>query len=194
MEQAELLRKIATTFDQLGIAYAVVGSIASTLYGEPRLTNDIDVVIDLRPEGAESFCRSFPAPDYYLSESAVRAAIAVGGQFNIIHPMSGLKIDCFVAGDEAFGKAELRRAVTIARENGRYQLRVAAPEDVILKKLEYFRLGESEKHVRDICGILMQTQNIDRAYIASWVEKHALGEVWNAVLGRLGGSGRQEKS
>jgi len=186
MEQSDLLRKVAVTLDMLGVPYAVVGSTASTLYGDPRFTNDIDVVLDLQARGIESFCKEFPAPEYYLSRAAVESAVRRRFQFNIIHPSSGFKVDCILAGSDAFDQEQLQRAVQVPQKEGAYAVRFASAEDVIIKKMEYFRLGQSEKHLRDISGILKtQGEQIDHAYIQMWAERKGLTEIWNAILVRL---------
>jgi hypothetical protein len=186
VEHSELLEKLAVTLDGLGVGYAVVGSTASIIYGEPRFTNDIDVVVGLEPQHVDSFCHAFPSPEFYLSRTAVESAIRQRFQFNVIHPSSGLKIDCIVAKRDEFDQGQLSRAMPVVKEGGSYPIRVASPEDVIVKKMEYFRLGESEKHVRDICGILKaQGDRIDRDYIRRWAERMELVELWDAVLARL---------
>jgi len=183
--QAELLRKMATTLEKLGVPYAVVGSTASTAYGEARLTNDIDIVLDLQPGDVEAFCHEFPDPEFYLSRRAVESAVEGRFQFNIIHPASGLKVDCILAGNNTFDRNQLSRAVRVARKDG-YTVQFASPEDVILKKMEYHRLGQSEKHTRDICGILKeQGDRIDRDYIRQWAKTMELTEIWEAILVRI---------
>jgi hypothetical protein len=186
MEPSDLLRKVAEPLERLGVPYAVVGSMASTAYGELRFTNDVDVVMDLRTEHVEAFCSAFPAPEFYLSRSAVESAVLKRFQFKIIHPSSGLKADCIIAGSDPFNQNQLSRALRLPREGGAYVVRFASPEDVIIKKLEYFRLGESEKHVRDICGILKaQGDRIDRGYIRRWAQRMGLVDIWDAVLARI---------
>src|SRR5262245_41941674 len=111
MEQSDLLRKVAATLDKLRVPYAVVGSIASTIYGEPRLTNDIDVVLDLSPRNVDAFCAEFPSPEFYVSRAAVESAVQKRFQFNVIHPASGFKIDFFVSGAEIFDQLRRARAI-----------------------------------------------------------------------------------
>jgi predicted nucleotidyltransferase len=184
--QPELLRKMATTLEKLGVPYAVVGSTASTAYGEARLTNDIDIVLDLQLGDVDRFCNEFPDPEFYLSRRAVESAVQRRFQFNIIHPTSGLKVDCILAGNNEFDRNQLARAIRVARKDAGYTVQFASPEDVILKKMEYFRLGQSEKHTRDICGILKeQGDRIDRDYIRQWAEKMDLTEIWEAILVRI---------
>lgn len=189
MEQSELLRKIAATFDAMGARYVIVGSMASIAYGEPRFTNDIDVVVDLRSSQVNALCAAFPSPDYYLSRPAVESAIAKKFQFNILHPSSGMKVDCIIPSTGEHSQLELGRGRAITRADGNYTVVFASPEDVIIKKMEYYREGGSEKHLRDITGVLkMQEDKIDRDYILSWAEKLQLMPIWEKVEERLEGS------
>jgi hypothetical protein len=186
VEQADLLTKVAETLTKLRVPYAVVGSIASSMYGEPRNTNDIDIVLDLQPDHVLPFCEEFPSPEFYLSRTAVESAVTKRFQFNIIHPGSGFKIDCILAGSDAFDANQLSRAINLSLEKDSSAIRFATAEDVILKKMEYFRLGQSEKHARDILGILReQGDRIDREYIRQWAETMGLSEIWEAILVRL---------
>jgi hypothetical protein len=186
VEQSDLLRKVADTLGRLHVDYAVVGSIASSMYGEPRNTNDIDIVLDLQPDDIAPFCEEFPAPEFYLNKAAVASAVSKRFQFNIIHPTSGFKVDCILTGTNAFDTNQLRRAINLSLEEGSSAIRFATAEDVILKKMEYYRLGQSEKHTRDICGILKaQGDRIDRIYIRQWAQKMGLTEIWEAILVRI---------
>jgi hypothetical protein len=184
MEPSELLRHAVAALERLGVPYLVTGSVATIYYGEPRFTNDIDVVAQLGPHQVPLFCQAFPAPDYYVSEEAAREAIASGGQFNIIHPASGLKIDVMVPAPTPFNRSRFARVVR-ARPAPDLEANFASPEDVIIKKLEYYHAGGSDKHLRDIAGMLkVSGERIDRNYIATWCARLALGEVWASVLAR----------
>src|SRR5437879_3390762 len=97
MDASELLRYLAAVLERLGIPYFVTGSLATIAYGEPRFTNDIDVVVDLRRDQVEAFCAAFPAPEYYCSREAVLHAVEHRFQFNVLHPGSGLKIDVIIS-------------------------------------------------------------------------------------------------
>src|SRR4051812_29449839 len=90
MEQSELLRHVCEILEELGLPYLVTGSQATIAFGEPRFTNDIDIVVALTPERLESFVKRFPADEFYLSRTAAIDAIARRSMFNIIHPTSGL--------------------------------------------------------------------------------------------------------
>jgi hypothetical protein len=185
MEPSELLRRFVEVLDRLGIRYLVAGSMATTIYGEPRFTNAIDVVVDLRSEQVDSFCLSFPSTDFYCYRESVVDAIRQRSQFNIIHFESGIKIDVFIPDESEFSRTQLGRGVQ-ARLGSGFEVRFAAPEDVILKKLEYFKEGGSERHIRDIAEVLkVQAERIDRESIADWATWLGLGDTWRDVLRRV---------
>jgi hypothetical protein len=156
-------------------------------YGEARLTTDIDIVIGLTPQTLRAFRDAFAAPDFYVSEDGARHAVLKGGMFNIIHPESCQKIDVIVPNSE-YDRGQLTRAVRGPAFVGRDAWFVC-PEDQIIKKMEYYREGGSEKHLRDITGVLrVSGSRVDRAYVRQWAEKLGLIEIWEAVLARVGGA------
>ena len=183
----ELMQRFADFCELHGIAYRVVGSMASMAFGEPRLTIDIDMVADLKPEHVVRLCSAFAAPEYYVSAEAVRAAILKRFQFNIIHPASGLKVDVFIPKDTEFARVEAQRIQRI-RSEGEYDAWFGSPEDVLLNKLIYFQQGGgvSEKHLRDIAGMMkLQREKLDRAYVTEWATKLGVAQEWAAVQKRV---------
>jgi hypothetical protein len=185
VEQTDLLRLLIDVLEDLEIRYVVVGSIASSAYGEPRYTMDIDVVVILQEQDVDAFCKCFPTPDFYLDRDAVRQAVATAGQFNIIHPASGYKIDVIMAPDNAWGASQIRRRQRFRIVHDR-DGNLASPEDVIIGKMLYYKEGESEKHMRDMTGILRAgTETLDRSYIEKWAREFGLSEIWQAVLSRV---------
>ena len=186
MEQVDLLRRLITLLEEMGITYMVVGSFASGAYGEPRLTQDIDVVVVLRSEQVGPLCAAFPAEEYYVSLDAAREAVRQGTQFKVIHPDSGTKIDFIMARKDAWGQAQLvrRQRLRILPDSEGF---VARPEDVIIGKLQYYQRGGSEKHLRDITGMMtVSREEIDETYVARWAEGMGLMKIWEAILRRLG--------
>ena len=181
----ELLEKVVKAFDRLRITYLVTGSVASMAYGEPRFTNDIDIVAGIGEEHIDGLVEAFPAEDYYISADMIRQAVRQPGQFNIIHPASGLKIDVIIRRDTPFDRSRFGRRRRISPAES-YEADFAAPEDVIIKKMEYYREGGSEKHLRDITGILKTADaGVDLEYISRWSDRLGLTEVWDAVKKRL---------
>jgi len=187
VEQTELLRRVVDVLEEQEITYLLVGSFASGVYGEPRLTHDIDVVVELRPDQVARLCAAFPAPEFYVSETAPGEAVAKGSQFNVIHPTSGNKIDFMIARQDAWGRSQISRRRREQILPGRLGY-TAAPEDVILGKLWYYKEGESEKHLRDIAAMLkVSGEEIDTAYIAEWAQQLGLTAAWQIVLDRVRG-------
>jgi hypothetical protein len=179
---SELLVRVAEVLERLHVPYLVTGSIATIYYGEARFTNDIDVVADLGLRQVEAFVSAFPAPEFYLDDATVRTAIAQRGQFNIIHPESGLKVDVMIPTRDAFNASRFSRGRRVEPTPGRSAI-FAAPEDVIIRKLEYFAAGGSDKHLRDIAGVLkILGERVDRIYIDDWAERLGVAEIWREVL------------
>ena len=137
----ELLQKVITAFEALDIRYIVTGSVASMAYGEPRLTNDIDIVADIKIEQIAFLERYFPHDEFYFDRDMAINTINHKSQFNIIHPASGLKVDIIVYKDTEFDRARFARSKRIQPAE-EYQANFAAPEDVIIKKMEYYKEGD----------------------------------------------------
>jgi hypothetical protein len=154
-------------------------------YGEPRFTNDVDLLADLPASKVPELCTAFPPPAFYLAESAARDAIARRGQFNILHLPSGLQADVIIPPGDDFGKQEMTRGKRLTSE-GEFSVWFSSAEDVILNKLRYFQLGGSEKHLRDIASICkVQGEKIDRAYIEHWSEKLSVLAEWQLICHRM---------
>ncbi len=182
MEQPELLRFTVETLERLQIPYLVVGSFASSIWGEPRFTNDIDILIELGLGQIATLCRAFPFPEFYVSEQAAAEAVRDQRQFNVLHPSSGNKIDFMIPRSDDWSQMQLKRGRT-GHVDGELFLQVSSPEDVIISKMRYFQEGGSSKHLRDIAGVLhVQRELVDRKYIARWVESMQLQDVWQRVL------------
>ena len=172
-------------FDKLRISYFVTGSVASMAYGEPRLTNDIDIVAEIGKKHIPKLLEAFPEEEFYISKEMIEEAISREGQFNIIHPSSGLKIDIIIKKGTPFDKSRFERIRRIKPAES-YQANFSSPEDVIIKKMEFYKEGASEKHLRDITGILkISGDEIDKKYISYWANLLGLTEIWEAILKRL---------
>jgi hypothetical protein len=178
----ELLEKVVNALEEISIPYLVTGSVASMMYGEPRFTNDIDIVVRMSKGHIPRILKAFPSPEYYVAEYAVEQAVAEKDMFNIIHPESGLKLDFIVSKETEYSHIRFERARTIHPAKG-WTATFASPEDVIIKKMEFYHLGGSDKHLRDIAGILrVSGQEIDHAYVERWALKLGLTAIWEAVL------------
>jgi len=162
--------EVIQIFETNNLRYMVVGSIASMTYGEPRMTNDMDVVIDILPVDAQRIEKLFPIDKYYCPPIEVlKSEIIQKGQFNLIHQDTGLKIDLMIRKNNAHSIEEFDRRQKVPFISGK-SIFMATPEDIIIKKLIFYRDGQSEKHITDIRGILSDSI-IDTKYLDAWILK-----------------------
>ena len=148
--------RLASVCEQLGIRYLVGGSLASSLHGIPRATQDVDLVLEIGQDDVAAFVNSL-RDDFYLDEEAIRDAIDRRTSFNLIDLRSYFKADVFVARDDEPGRLQMARShrYSLGDEPGQ-ELVVASPEDVIAQKLYWFQLGDrvSERQWQDALGVL----------------------------------------
>ena len=171
VDNLDVVREVTAAFDRLGIAYALGGSWASSFHGEPRSTRDADVTVEPFPGREAALVASF-GPDYYVSLEAVREAVRDRRTFNIINTAAGFKVDAFVRNDAGFHRSLMaRRAPITAPGDPWHPLVMVSPEDTVLLKLEWYRLGgeSSERQWLDILGVLrVQAGRLDDAYLDRW--------------------------
>lgn len=185
MEQSELLRHLVRCLEKLNIPYFITGAVASIAYGEPRLTNDIDIVAEINDGHITKLKECFPEGEYYLDSDAISEAIKCRLQFNIIHPASGLKIDVMISKRDAFDESRFAR-IRRMRPLEDTEANFASPEDVIIKKMEYYKEGSSDKHIRDIMGMLkISGEMIDLGYISLWAKRLNLDDIWQPIQEKL---------
>jgi hypothetical protein len=171
---------VAATLERLGIPYLIGGSIASSLYGEPRSTNDVDFVIDIRPADAARL-RGALGQEFYVIEEAMLEALRDGTSFNAIHLPTGVKVDLFVAGRDPFNAERLvaRRRVHI-RLDPPGEVFVDIPEYCVLRKLEWYRRGDevSDRQWRDVVGMLRaQAGTLDEARLDLWARRLGVSDL-----------------
>lgn len=150
----QLVLLFTRPLEDAGLVYMVTGSVAGIVYGEPRMTHDVGIVLSLARDQVDEVRRCFPDDDFYTPPAeviAVERARASRGHFNVIHHDSGFKADMYLVGD-ALHRWAMPRRVRVALDDG--EIAVAPPEYVIARKLEYFREGRSDKHLSAIRGIL----------------------------------------
>lgn len=185
MEQTDLLKYAVDALERLGIRYAIVGAFASGVWGESRFTQDVDILIELPTDRVTELCDAFPHQDFYINAAAANEACARRSQFNVVHPVSGNKIDFMIADQTAWKSAQLDRHKLVQILPG-LNAAVAAPEDVIIGKLVYFREGGSDKHLRDITGILeFSGAIVDQTYVTDIAWQLGVAEIWQSILDRI---------
>jgi hypothetical protein len=151
---------------------------------EYRFTNDLDVVARLDTTSLQALIDEFPAHQFYVNEIGAHHAAFQGGQFNIIHPDSGLKVDVIVPREPDWPD-QLARRVRLPTAGNR-DIWFVSPEDLILRKMDFYRQGESEKHLRDIASMLkIKRVPIDLDYISTWAARLGLHEIWRLILVRV---------
>ncbi len=182
MEQADVVRHVLGVLQSQNLKYAIVGSFASIAYGEPRFTHDIDILIELIEAQVPNLCQAFPGPEWYVSRAAVDEAVQSRRPFNLIHTASGNKVDFIVSRDDEWCRLQFdrRRLVGVLEGVTGYAVH---PEDVILGKLLYYKEGGSDKHLRDIAGVLaISCDLIDQARVAEWAQRLGVLNLWQQVL------------
>jgi hypothetical protein len=168
-----------------GIPYMLTGSFASSYHGLPRATQDIDIVISPTADQVRALVRMLPGSEYYIDENAAVDALLRYGQFNVIDLATGWKVDFIIRKTRPFSCLEFDRRSEIEFQGT--NLVVATAEDVVIAKLEWAKLGQSQRQIEDVSGILkIRSEELDLEYIGEWVEQLQLSEQWKEAC-RLAG-------
>ena len=167
-EELEVLKELARRLDGTGIAYMVTGSTAANFYAVPRMTRDIDIVVELADRDIGKFVFAFEK-DHYLEPETVREAVKNKGMFNLIHDRYLFKVDFVVRKDSPYRRKEFsrRRKVSVDGQD----LYVVTPEDLILSKLEWAKDSKSEIQLRDVQNLLQSVRGLDRRYLTRWAKQ-----------------------
>lgn len=170
-----------------GFRYAITGSVAGSAYGEPRMTNDVDIVVDLAVGDGTRFASCFPASDFYCPPEEVidvEARRGLRGHFNVIHHDSGFKADIYPKGNDALHDWALAAARRVDVDG--QAIALAPPEYVIVRKLEYFREGGSQKHVDDIENIARSLgEKLDGSAVERYAARLSLDVLWREISTRI---------
>jgi hypothetical protein len=179
----DLIAVFAPRFDAAGISWMVAGGVASIVYGEPRLTQDLDIVASISVADADRFAAQFPEPEFYCApvdtivEESRRDTF---GHFKVLHNETGARADVYLAGKDVLAQRGLaaRRTVLLL---GR-AVPLAPPENVILHKLRFRQQGASERHLRDVRAMLrVLGDSIDRTALAHAAAEFGLTAQWNEM-------------
>lgn len=180
MQVVSQVLDFTSKFEACKVPYMVTGSVAGIVYGDPRLTNDVDVVLEIDPEGISQLTEAFPANEYYCPpEEVIRleAARDLRGHFNLVRNDTGFKADIYLMGSDPLHQWAMERKRCI--ELGHASLWLAPPEYVILRKMEFYQEGKSSKHITDIQAILKNmADQIDQKEIESMAKEKGLSEIW----------------
>lgn len=181
MTLAEFLAIVVRRLDAAGVEYMIGGSVASSIYGEPRTTRDIDIIVEVHDQSLRSLFADFDRNDVYIDEPSPSQKIVPGQMFNLLDIRGGWKVDLVVKKERPFSAAEFIR---------RRQLNVwgipamiASPEDVLLTKLEWSMLSGSSRQIDDARGIVaIQRDTLDIAYLRHWAPALGVTEMLDEIL------------
>ena len=175
--------RVIDALESLGVRYHIGGSYASSIHGIPRQTQDIDLVAALSPDSAAALARQLSG-QFYADESSARAAACAKKSFNLVHLDSGIKVDVFALGDAPFDREEFGNAEPV-QVDPQHRAFVKSPEDTILRKLLWYRLGGevSERQWSDIVGISrIQGDRLDLEHLHRWALELGVADLLDEVL------------
>jgi len=167
--QEDLLRRLIQALDEAEIPYMVAGSVGSSFHGQPRATNDVDIVIAPAEAQLHNFVQSL-GKDYYVSPDAVRGAFERKSAFNVIDNRTGSKADFVIRKERAFSREEFQRRRNVKVMG--LDIWIVSPEDAILSKLEWAQNSASDRQFQDALGVAMvQGDGLDKDYLRKWAKE-----------------------
>jgi len=183
----DLLGHVASILDGLAIPYALGGSLASSLFGEPRSTADVDIAVRLNADRSNDLLASFDT-EFYVPTEAAHEAVTAHSSFNVLDTTSGLKVDLFVLGDGALDTMQIERRIEVAITGIDRPIWVTSPEVQVLRKLDWFvrEGGTSDRQWRDVISILRITTDLDRTFLAEAARTLGLDTMLADALGQAG--------
>ena len=178
IDELGVLKLVTARLDAAGIAYMLTGSIAAGYYSEPRMTRDIDIVVELGTDDADRLVTLFGS-DFMAEPETVANAIRRRGMFNMIHVAAAVKVDMIVRKETPYRREEFRRRRQATIDG--QPMWLVSPEDLILSKLEWSKDSQSELQRRDVRGLLRDAPDLDQIYLDEWGTRlgirHLLDEV-----------------
>ena len=178
-EEAEILKLVCRRLEAAAIPYMITGSMAANLYAVPRMTRDIDVVIEAQSGDIPKMTELFKQ-DFYVDRESISEAIQRQGMFNIPHNESVVKIDFIIRKNSSYRELEFQRRRAVPFESER--IWVVSPEDLILSKLFWAKDSLSEMQLKDVKNLLSAVKNLDNAYLAQWTQTLGLEEVYRKAV------------
>lgn len=180
--QNDFLKKLIKVLNDCSIPYMLSGSFGSSFHGQPRATNDADIIIAPVEEQLMSFVKSL-GDDYYVNPDAARDAFRNNSMFNVIDIQNSWKADFIIRKDRAFSREEFRRRRNVKLMG--LDICVISPEDVILSKLEWAKNSESDQQFRDALGVaIVQWDHLDKDYLLKWAKELQVDSLLKQLLGQ----------
>lgn len=178
-----LLVEVANILQKLKIPYLVTGGIAVLIWGRPRFTADIDIVVELKLEDIDSLTAALSqlGKASYIDKNMIRDALKHEGEFNFIHGETGIKVDFWILKKQPFGLSRIKRRV--AKTVLGQKVYFISPEDLILSKLQWYQQTQSNRHLEDIESVLkISDKKIDISYLKQWAKKLKVLEILNKLI------------
>jgi hypothetical protein len=185
MSVDDFFDRLIAAIERAGVPYMLTGSYASAAHGTPRATNDIDIVIAPSPDQLHKLLREFPDDRYYADDIDAFESLARQSQFNVIDFATSWKADLIFRKDREFSRVEFAR-------RGRHEIAgrsvyLVSPEDIVIAKLEWGKMGESERQIEDAAGVIRrQGSALDMAYVEHWVRELQLEDQWRRARNKAG--------
>ncbi len=177
-EELETLRMVAQRLNKANIAYMISGSMAANYYTVPRMTRDIDIVIELKDEDVNKFVSLFQS-DFYIDEEMIKKEVLRQGVFNLIHNQYVIKIDFIIRKGAEFQNATFSRRKKVLIE--KTPMWFISAEDLILAKLHWAKDSHSETQLKDVRNLIETGDNLDLKYIENWISQLGLEQIYKEV-------------
>lgn len=181
LQEIEILKSVCHRLDEARIPYMLTGSLAANFYATPRMTRDIDIVIEIGGFEVRKFCHFFQS-DFYLDKSSIVEAIQHQTMFNIIHNDSVFKVDFVIRKDSPYRNTEFCRKKKIDLDGT--PVWIVAIEDLILSKLLWAKESLSDYQLRDVGNLLASAKSLDTSYLEKWIKTLELESLYHKVLTR----------
>lgn len=177
-EELEVLKQVTGRLAAAGIPYMVTGSMALNYYAAPRMTRDIDLVVELDERTADRIATMFEG-DFYVDREAVMNAIRARTMFNLIHRTLIIKVDLVVRKDSTYRREEFSRRRSVSM--GDWDFWIVAPEDLILSKLDWAKETRSAMQMGDARNLLQAVEGLDRGYLERWAAQLGVLDLYREV-------------
>ena len=185
IDPRHLLVDIANILDRLNIPYMITGGMAVFVWGRPRFTADIDIVVELKSEDVNNLEKALMALSEvgYVDKNSIERALMRYGEFNFIDGKTGVKVDFWVLSRNSFDSGRLKRRIN--RKILNKNVYFISPEDLILSKLRWYKQAESSRHLEDIESILKIQKKLDLRYIRKWAKEQSTIKIFERLLKKI---------
>ena len=178
-EELEVLKIVTLRLGKAGIPYMICGSVAANYYSIPRMTRDIDIVIELQKKDVDEFFNLF-RDDFYIDRQTVLREVSRQGMFNLIHNQYVVKVDFIIGKSSEYQKAGFARRRQVVIEQ--MPMWFASAEDLVISKLLWAKSSRSEMQLKDVRNLIKTVEGLDLNYIDNWVRKLDLEDLYNKVI------------